>query len=405
MQRAGLASHGGASLGNQGGALKAKTEPRGRLDGSGSEQLSGAQGVAGTAPFELVLQLVTPSEPVAAPREVQAPSAPERSERSGGGERGRVKGEQGQLTASQRTAEQSAEGAKGPRAPADSAAPGGKIALPTSAPQPLNPAELLALNQLLERLAAGGPQGDSLWAQLEPRFAGAEESSPRALWALMNGWAQARSQGEQLAQLSPSLLSQARELLSAAPQQLAQQVAGGAQNAPVVPLNQPLNAGVMAPPPSYLSPRSAPSATQLQLSEGQRAGLIKQIADGFRVRGGGKQLTEIRLHPSELGVVRVKVELQGDQLRLWFAADNAGVSETIAQHIEELRQALLEQEINLAGSSFFDSYEALQREGQEQGEDEEDSEPSRRRRGPLRRRPTKPSGGTRLLPNRFQATI
>jgi flagellar hook-length control protein FliK len=146
-----------------------------------------------------------------------------------------------------------------------------------------------------------------------------------------------------------------------------------------------------------------PALNLLKLSNAQKEGIVKQVAHGFKTQGGTTQVTEIRLHPEELGAVRLKIEVQGQDVRLFFSAENAAVQDLISQNMDQLKALLFEQDFNLAEAGLFqdqlqgqDQQEsAAQDEGEDYGNDD---------RPDLQKRP---KSGPRMspLPGRFRATV
>lgn len=144
-----------------------------------------------------------------------------------------------------------------------------------------------------------------------------------------------------------------------------------------------------------------PALNLLKLSQGQKEGILKQVAQGFKAQRGGTQSVNIRLHPEELGAVRLKVEVQGQEVRLFFSAENAAVNELISQNLDELRAMLLEKEFTLTEAGLFQENlgQGEQSQGEEDGEDYgSDDRPN------LKKRP-KHSPRLSPLPGRFRATV
>jgi flagellar hook-length control protein FliK len=144
-----------------------------------------------------------------------------------------------------------------------------------------------------------------------------------------------------------------------------------------------------------------PALSLLKLSQSQKNGLLRQVAQGYKNQRGGTQSVNIRLHPEELGAVRLKVEIQGQDVRLFFSAENAAVTDLISQNLDELRAMLLEKDFNLSETGLFQD-QLDQGEGHEQAEEGEDY--GNDDRPNLQKRP---KNGPRLspLPGRFRATV
>ena len=144
-----------------------------------------------------------------------------------------------------------------------------------------------------------------------------------------------------------------------------------------------------------------PALNLLKLSQGQKEGILKQVAQGYKTKRGGTQSVNIRLHPVDLGAVRLKVEVQGQEVRVFFSAENAAVADLISQNLDDLRALLLEQDFDLTEAGLFND-QLNQGEGQqdeEQGEDYGSDD-----RPDLQKRP-KNSPRLSPLPGRFRATV
>lgn len=145
-----------------------------------------------------------------------------------------------------------------------------------------------------------------------------------------------------------------------------------------------------------------PALNLLKLSQGQKEGILKQVAQGFKAQRGGTQSVNIRLHPEELGAVRLKVEVQGQEVRLFFSAENVAVNDLISQNLDELRAMLLEKEFNLTEAGLF---QQELNQGQGQGQEAEEGEDYGSDERPnLQKRP-KSSPKLSPLPGRFRATV
>jgi flagellar hook-length control protein FliK len=162
------------------------------------------------------------------------------------------------------------------------------------------------------------------------------------------------------------------------------------QNVQMVPL-----VDAMARPQQVM-----PTLNLIRLTQAQQEGVVRQVAHSFKTQASGTQTAEIRLHPAELGLVRLKVEMQGADVRIFFSAEQPVVNDLLTQHIDQLKGLLLEQDLNLAEAGLFqdqlpDQQAQEDNEGEDYGSDE---------RPDLLHRPKK---GPRLspLPNRFRATV
>ena len=144
-----------------------------------------------------------------------------------------------------------------------------------------------------------------------------------------------------------------------------------------------------------------PALSLLKLSQSQKEGILKQVAQGYRNQRSGTQSVNIRLHPEELGAVRLKVEVQGQEVRLFFSAESAAVNELISQNLDELRAMLLEKEFTLTEAGLFQ--EQLN-QGEQQTEQDEGEDYGSDERPDLQKRP-KNSPRLSPLPGRFRATV
>ena len=145
-----------------------------------------------------------------------------------------------------------------------------------------------------------------------------------------------------------------------------------------------------------------PALNLLKLSQGQKEGILRQVSQGFKAQRGGTQSVNIRLHPEELGAVRLKVEVQGQEVRLFFSAENVAVNDLISQNIDELKAMLLEKEFNLTEAGLF---QQELNQGQEQGQEADEGEDyGSDERPDLKKRP-KAAPKLSPLPGRFRATV
>ena len=113
-----------------------------------------------------------------------------------------------------------------------------------------------------------------------------------------------------------------------------------------------------------------PASTLLKLSQGQKEGILRQVAQGFKAQKGGTQSVNTSVYTQELGAVRLKVEVQGQEVRLFFSAENVAVNDLISQNIDELRAMLLGKEFNLTEAGLF---QQELNQGQEQGQDADEA--------------------------------
>ena len=223
--------------------------------------------------------------------------------------------------------------------------------------------------------------------------------------ALLNGFKQLEIPTDQLPSLDgPQLASWLEAQWDASKVAGAQRAIMMSHFAPEMNQQQAFNANTAALMSMEAVARPSevmPALNLLKLSQGQKEGILKQVAQGFKAQRGGTQSVNIRLHPEELGAVRLKVEVQGQEVRLFFSAENAGVNELIQQNLDELRAMLLEKEFNLTEAGLFQDQlgQGEQSQAEDEGEDYgSDDRPN------LKRRP-KNSPKLSPLPGRFRATV
>lgn len=70
---------------------------------------------------------------------------------------------------------------------------------------------------------------------------------------------------------------------------------------------------------------------------------------------GGIQSAELKLHPAELGPIRVQVAVEDDAAKLTFTAPHAATREAIEQALPRLREMLSESGLTLAGTDINDT--------------------------------------------------
>jgi flagellar hook-length control protein FliK len=143
-----------------------------------------------------------------------------------------------------------------------------------------------------------------------------------------------------------------------------------------------------------------PALNILRLTQAQKDGVVRQVAQGFKSQSNGTQSAEIRLHPEELGMVKLKVEMRGTDIRVFFSAENQLVGDLLTQNIDQLKALLGDQEFNLVEAGLFqdqlaDQEQDAQEEGEDYGSDDRPDLKHRPKRGP-RMSP---------LPGRFRATV
>ncbi len=107
--------------------------------------------------------------------------------------------------------------------------------------------------------------------------------------------------------------------------------------------------GALAPHTS--SSLAGPTAPSLHLSNGVEipaSHIINQVAGHF---SGQRHLesgtVNLRLHPAELGELRMEIKVEQDNIRAHIVAQNPQVQELLEHHLPRLRQALNQQGLNL----------------------------------------------------------
>jgi len=106
------------------------------------------------------------------------------------------------------------------------------------------------------------------------------------------------------------------------------------------------NAVTKAAPAAAAKQAQAP--TPGQLPEGvDELSILRQISDGLRLKGGRTQRAEIRLNPAELGTVEIRMEMKGDSVRVFVAAEHAAVGDLLSNGLEQLRKDILAQGMHL----------------------------------------------------------
>lgn len=266
--------------------------------------------------------------------------------------------------------------------------------------QQLSQEDLLKLIELSE--AQSGQVSTALSAFEVEAIPAIQALSTHELMALLHGFQDA--QQPHLQALQPELQAQVQLHEQALTQGLNQQQLTQGLNLQVAQqANQPqLNPNAIMPMmEAVVRPQEVmPALNQVKLSASQRDGIIRQIAHSFRARGGGTQTTEIRLNPEELGLVRLKVEMRGTDVRVFFSAENPAVMDLLSENIDQLKAMLTEQEFNLTEAGVWQEFNSQSgRQGDEGDEDYGSDE-----RPDLRHRP-KNSRRMSPLPGRFRATV
>jgi hypothetical protein len=121
----------------------------------------------------------------------------------------------------------------------------------------------------------------------------------------------------------------------------------GTSGGPTPPGAGPLTPTVSAPTAAPATPAPAPgyAPTNPTLPPGGEApAVLRQIGDGLKLlTQGNRQTAEIRLDPVELGKVRVRMEIEGKDVRMYVTTENAGVRDVVAAGLDGLRRDLMAQ--------------------------------------------------------------
>lgn len=266
--------------------------------------------------------------------------------------------------------------------------------------QQLSQEDLLKLIELSEaQNASVTPELTAFEAEALPAI---QALSSHELMALLHGFQDA--QQPQLQALQTELTGQALLQEQALTQGLSQQQLTQGLNLQVtqqVTQPQVTPNAIMPLMEAVVRPQEVmPALNQVKLNASQREGIIRQIAHSFRTRGGGTQTTEIRLNPEELGLVKLKVEMRGTDVRVFFAAENPAVMDLLSENIDQLKAMLTEQEFNLTEAGVWQEFNS---QGDGRGE-EGDEDYGSDERPDLRHRP-KSARSMSPLPGRFRATI
>jgi flagellar hook-length control protein FliK len=72
---------------------------------------------------------------------------------------------------------------------------------------------------------------------------------------------------------------------------------------------------------------------------------ITEAAQPLMQQGGGRVL--ISLNPPSLGALDIDVRVKHDTVELFVIANNKDVQQTLCSHVEQLRQALIDQGLNM----------------------------------------------------------
>jgi flagellar hook-length control protein FliK len=364
----------------------------------------------GPGAFSEVMSLVKPQAPAAAKEPVREAREPEREERPEGADQARAQeasgAEEARAARAQEARPERDEG-EGEEAPSEPAVELSEAQQRVDVGRALRLMSQLSAEDLVTLSELKREQGAELSA-LDPKvlmeqLPSVEAFSPADLVALLNGFEDAQHPAE----LKQAQWSGAQVLVEHQPthlQSLTPQSAPLTQLDAVVQTQQPqqVQNPLIASMQAVVRPQEVmPSLNLLRLTESQKEGIVRQVASGFRAQGGGTQTTEIRLHPEELGLVRLRVEMQGSDVRVFFSAEVPAVMDLISQNMDQLKHLLSEKELNLAEAAVWQEAQQQQQQGQERKEGEgygSDDRPDLRHR---------PRSAPRMspLPGRFRATI
>ena len=362
--------------------------------------------VEGPGAFSEVMSLVKPQSLAAkeAPKEAREPARDERAEAADGRAEEASAAAEPRAERVERAAPERAERPEEAEGAAEAADAQQRVDVGRALRlmSQLSAEDIVKLSQLQSESA-----GDL--ASLDPQLVMAQvpavqSFSPADLMALLNGFEDAQHPAElkqaqwmgaqQVAEQQPTHLQSLTPHMSA----FAQQLDASAQAQQAQQVQNPLLASMEA----VVRPQEVmPSLNLLRLTESQKEGIVRQVASGFRAQGGGAQTTEIRLHPEELGLVRLRVEMHGSDVRVFFSAEVPAVMDLISQNMDQLKHLLSEQDLNLAEAAVWQEAQQEQQQQQERREGEDygsDDRPDLRHR---------PRSAPRMspLPGRFRATI
>ncbi len=157
--------------------------------------------------------------------------------------------------------------------------------------------------------------------------------------------------------------TEARDALAAMlPQPDPVAVQAGQVGAPTNAVLDP-NQGTQAPPPAPPAQASLPMPPHAPTFA---PALGHQLDMWMK---GGVQHAEVQLSPQDLGPIRVKIELQGDQTRVQMSADVQSTRDALQQAIPQLSEQLGQVGISLTGGSVSDqpAFQQSQAQAQAQG--------------------------------------
>jgi len=95
--------------------------------------------------------------------------------------------------------------------------------------------------------------------------------------------------------------------------------------------------------PSSVRPAgSAPEAGQVD-----RARFVQRVARAFEAMGGRQGVVRLRLHPPELGSLRLEIQVRGGMMHARVEAENAAVRNLLLDQLPQLRDRLAQQDIKI----------------------------------------------------------
>ena len=136
-------------------------------------------------------------------------------------------------------------------------------------------------------------------------------------------------------------------------------VQAGAIGAPANALMDVNQAAHQAPPtpPAQATLPMAPQAPTFAPALGQQIDVWMK---------GGVQHAEVQLSPQDLGPIRVKIEMQGDQTRVHMSADVQSTRDALQQAMPQLSEQLGQVGISLTGGGVSDQPTFQQSQAQAQ---------------------------------------
>lgn len=125
---------------------------------------------------------------------------------------------------------------------------------------------------------------------------------------------------------------------------LMRQLMQNPQLSPAVPVGLNQSTAVSAVPPVATAPLSPMSAEQPTMDSQIFDQVVTRLAGSFNGESGRMIL---RLHPAELGSLRLDLQVEGETIRASLQAQTTQVQEVIERNLPQLRQALAEQGLKI----------------------------------------------------------